>query len=239
MNRNPYAAPGARLSDAQTFSGDLDKLSAWVIGLLSAQLVVVVIALVSGALEFQLLRGFEAGTYETEAAATAAAEKSDQRQQIIAIIQVVIYLAAGILILVWTHKANSGARRQGANDMQFTPGWAVGWHFIPFANLWKPYQAMKEIWQASANPGQWQSVEVPALLPAWWTLWVITNFLSNASFRSVMRVDDIDSAILANTMTLAADAIDVPLCAVFIVIVRRVSSMQRATQREHEEPVAE
>jgi hypothetical protein len=36
------------------------------------------------------------------------------------------------------------------NDgMSVTPGWAIGWFFVPVANLFKPYQAMKETWIAS------------------------------------------------------------------------------------------
>ena len=49
------------------------------------------------------------------------------------------------------HRANYNARQLGAADMRFTPGWAVGWHFIPIAWFWKPYQAMTEIWRASVN----------------------------------------------------------------------------------------
>ena len=31
--------------------------------------------------------------------------------------------------------------------------------FVPIANLWKPYQAMSEIWRASRNPRGWQNDE--------------------------------------------------------------------------------
>ena len=40
-----------------------------------------------------------------------------------------IWLIAGILVLVWIHRANHNARQLGAADMRFTPGWAVGWYF--------------------------------------------------------------------------------------------------------------
>ena len=55
--------------------------------------------------------------------------------------------------------------------MDFTPGWAVGWNFIPIANLWKPYQAIKEIWVTSAgehltrHPPPWYML-------AWWLAWI-------------------------------------------------------------------
>ena len=74
-------------------------------------------------------------------------------------------LSTGILVLTWIHRANHNARQLGADDMRFTPGWAVGWYFVPIAWFWKPYQAMKEIWLASANPSDWRGRPVSPLLP--------------------------------------------------------------------------
>lgn len=30
-----------------------------------------------------------------------------------------------------------------------TPGWAVGFYFIPIALIWKPFQGMSQIWSAT------------------------------------------------------------------------------------------
>jgi hypothetical protein len=63
-----------------------------------------------------------------------------------------VYIATVVIWMVWIHRANSNCRALGAQGMRFTPGWAVGYHFIPFVNLVMPYNAMAEIWRASANP---------------------------------------------------------------------------------------
>jgi len=89
-------------------------------------------------------------------------------QNIVAFSNFIINLVAGILILMWIYRANANARLPGAQDMKFTPGWSVGWFFIPFAMLFKPFQAMKEIWRASANPQDWQSQPVSVLVGWWW-----------------------------------------------------------------------
>ena len=70
---------------------------------------------------------------------------------IVGLLQLPVVLTTGIVFLMWIHRANRNARGLGAEGMTFTPGWSVGWYFIPIANLWKPFQAMKEIWQASAD----------------------------------------------------------------------------------------
>ena len=84
-----------------------------------------------------------------------------------------IWLITAILVLTWIHRANHNARQLGAAGMHFTPGWAVGWHFVPIAWFWKPYQAMTEIWRASRNPADWRDEPVSPLLRWWWILWIV------------------------------------------------------------------
>src|SRR5437868_6687462 len=60
------------------------------------------------------------------------------------LVTILVFIITGVLFLRWIHRANRNARALGAQGMRFTPGWAVGWYFIPIASLWKPYQAMKE-----------------------------------------------------------------------------------------------
>ena len=65
----------------------------------------------------------------------------------------VLNLLAAVAFCVWIHRAASNLPALGRYGMKFTPGWCVGWFFIPFANLVKPFQAVKELWRAShPNP---------------------------------------------------------------------------------------
>ncbi len=43
---------------------------------------------------------------------------------------------------VWLHRAVANARSLGVQT-EATPGWSVGWWFIPFANLIKPYRILR------------------------------------------------------------------------------------------------
>lgn len=132
-----------------------------------------------------------------------------------------------VVIAMWVYRMAWNARYfAGARNMDYTPGWAVGWYFIPFANLWKPYQAMKEIWRASDEPARMNQIPVPFWLPLWWCLWLVTNILSNVSTRLTFRADDISEGMLANQASLLAEAVNIPLCLVFLLIVNRLSRMQ-------------
>ncbi len=135
-------------------------------------------------------------------------------------------LVSGFLVLRWIYVANRNSHAFGARDMQFTPGWAVGWYFIPIAALWKPYQAMKEIWQTSAGPSHWRETAVPALLPWWWTLWLLAGATGAMAVPLLLRADIPSSIAWASMIDIVSSAVDVPACVILIVIVNRVAQMQ-------------
>jgi hypothetical protein len=209
---------------------DSTKLTKWTIWLLYAQIVITIIALISGVLEFQFLNDYKSGDFTSQSQAAAEGEASDMRQGAIGIFQFIVFIVTAILILKWIHRANFNARHLGASEMEFTPGWSIGWYFIPFANLWKPYQAMKEIWKASANPQDWKIQPTPSLLGWWWFFWIFSQILSNAAFRLTMRAKEIDDFIVANVCTLVSEVTDVPLCFIVLAMVKRIHELQVAHQ---------
>ncbi len=127
-----------------------------------AQVITSIIAIVFNFLEYQVLVSINNDIYNNDEFIIAA-EASDTRQGLIGICQIAVYIVSAFLILRWIYCANYNAHQLGATEMHFTPGWSIGWYFIPIANLWKPYQAMKEIWQVSANPHAWQTQLPPPI----------------------------------------------------------------------------
>src|SRR5712671_1363774 len=184
---------------------DAENLTKWTCRLLYIEIAIAVIALMSGQLEHRLLSDLSNGAFASEAEATLQAEASDLRQAIVAAFQFLSAVTSGVLVLRWIHRANFNAHQLGALDMRFTPGWSIGWYFIPFANLWKPYQAMKEIWQASDEPKNWPDREVPGLIPSWWFFWIITNLLGNATFRLSLHADQVDQMLYVNVLSQICD----------------------------------
>ena len=209
---------------------DPTSLTAWTLRLLYGHVLVSAVAVGSGMLEYQLLTELDSGVAAAQDW-TAAAEASDDRQGIVGLLQVAFFFASGVLILMWIYRANDNAHRLGAAGMAFTPGWAVGWYFIPFANLWKPYQAMKEIWRASASPMDPGSQAVPSLLPWWWFFWIASNLFANATFRLALNAEELDEMIRANVLAQIADAAEIPLGLLLIAIIRRVHEMQVSRAR--------
>src|SRR5690606_28980720 len=114
------------------------------------------------------------------------------------------------------YRAGHNARAIGAEGMKISPGWAVGWYFIPIATLWKPYQAMKEIWQASHSPTDWEKRDSGPFLAIWWVLWIVSNGLGQALFRMSMRAEEISELKNLNLWYQASEVISILLALIFL-----------------------
>ncbi len=83
-------------------------------------------------------------------------------------------ILAGLVCLAWLYRVYTNLPALGARDLRFTPEWAVGLWFIPFAHLYYPYHVMREIWRASdpggAEESQLQLGSPSALIGWWWAV---------------------------------------------------------------------
>ena len=209
------------------------KITSWVKYFLYMQVIISVVAMGSGYMEYQLLSDYSNGVYTLQEQAVADGEVNDARQGIVGIIQMVIFIVSGILILKWIYRANYNARQLGAQDMQFTPGWSVGWYFIPIASLWKPYQAMKEIWKASHAPSDWKESSVPALLQWWWFFFIVTSILNNVSFRITLRAEELSELMYASIATQISDISSIPLALITMAVIMGVHKAQMSKHINH------
>lgn len=153
--------------------------------------------------------------------------------------QIAVSLGGVVIIAMWIHRMAWNARAlAGAGKLDYTPGWAVGWYFVPFANLWKPYQAMKQIWQASHDPQRPERVDVSGVLPLWWLLWIVSCIIGNLSARMALKADTVDEEIAAAMAGIVSDAINIPLCLVFLLIVNRLFQAQTRQHRHRQAVLA-
>ena len=139
-------------------------------------------------------------------------------------------VASVVLVGRWIYVASWNAH-QLSSDMSISPGWAVGWFFIPIANLFKPYQAMKECWMASHNQWDSYSEPPPPLLGWWWGLWIATNILSNVSMRLTFSQSDLSVSGSVLTVEALIAVLTVPLCFALVSIMRQITAAQIETHR--------
>jgi multisubunit Na+/H+ antiporter MnhC subunit len=160
-----------------------------------------------------------------------AAEASDARLRAIFLTSAVINLPTIVVFAMFLHRANANARALSDVELEFTPGWTVGWFFVPFANLFKPYQAVREIWWRS-DPGEPARPGFPSSgpLPLWWALWlgwIVLNRIATKLATDTTNDSAIESFVFASQLSTTADGVRIALCAMALVVVRRIYARQQ------------
>ncbi|MBI5624012.1 MAG: DUF4328 domain-containing protein [Elusimicrobia bacterium] len=134
--------------------------------------------------------------------------------------------ATAAVFCAWAYRANANCRALGASGMTFTPGWTAGWFFVPVMNLYKPYRALREVYMASAPEADaetWRSGAVPALVRAWWGVWLLNGFLGQVSWRMSESRGDYSSSSAA-WVGAAASAAGGAAAVLCLLLVRSIHS---------------
>jgi hypothetical protein len=226
---DPSTAPEATTSAFR----DPSKLTQWLKYFLYASIAIDLIAVFSGVLQYRLLSDFNLGVYSSQALATAAAESNDNRQQVIGFLRIGILTATIIPFAMWIYRANFNARQLGAQDMQFSPGSSIAYYFIPIFWFWKPYQAMREIWQASKDPASLATVQRGSILPWWWFSFLAYIMLVNFALQRFSGAKEINELIISTGISIAAALLHILAAICALVLVKQIYEMQMSHVQRH------
>ena len=125
---------------------------------------------------------------------------------ILSIFQMPVFIATIVSFLVWLNRSHKNLLALRPTYLKFSSGWAVAWWFVPFANLVKPFQVVREVW-CESDPvipeDQMFLTEslhgAPTYMGVWWAFWLISNFASNATDKlfDLERTDNVAAAGVA------------------------------------------
>jgi len=125
----------------------------------------------------------------------------DDLTQTLARLELAGSVLTGIAWFVWLHRAVANARSLGVQTAA-TPGWSVGWWFIPFANLVKPYQILRSLFDGLVSGSG-------RIVGFWWACYLLAGLVGN--FAALQRPETLaalrvyaGSFLLTDTLRLAA-----------------------------------
>jgi uncharacterized membrane protein YiaA len=75
---------------------------------------------------------------------------SSARLENIATVGLILLVVTATLFLMWLFRCYVNLRELGVRNLRFTPGWAVGYWFIPIVNLFRSKQILDELWRATS-----------------------------------------------------------------------------------------
>lgn len=137
----------------------------------------------------------------------------------------VAFIVTGFLILKWSYRVSMNAKATG-HAPSISPGWAIGWYFIPIANLWMPFQALKRVWRVSAGGDAWRTVKTPAIMRWWWGFWIAGGFAWNASDTAGTIITGMAGIAASSALTILAASLHIVTCLLLVRVVRKISQTQ-------------
>jgi len=214
-----------RSPDVQAFVAGFRRmrtLAAWTTGLLGLWALLAVGAEIARAVYISRLRSLEAGSTTVQRAVSA-------REALGRLVGVggLVVISIVVLWLVWQYRGQANLEALGVADRRFSPGWAVGWWFIPFADFVMPARTMSELWRASdptAGAIEWRSRPLTPLIAVWWTALLLNIPLSSLAASAAPRPrPTLHQAIVQQWFALAATGVVVVAAGAAIVLVRRIT----------------
>jgi hypothetical protein len=207
---------------------DLDGLGRPLKAFLILAAFVALVAGVCAALHLRLLH--------QDSVTPAEAELDELRVLLVAVAQVLVLVPTYVLFAMWTYRAHANLRARGARGLRFTPGWAVGWLFVPIFSLWKPYQATKDLWRASQDPTDWQRLPVPSLLRIWWCAWALSITTAQYGFqRSARAGSEFELRPVVN-VELTSGVLSVLAAVLAYFVVARIGAFQARLREQGDLP---
>jgi hypothetical protein len=219
------APPDVRRSTATYRSAH--QLAMWLVAALGTLAVVAAITIPFRAIHIGLIHRVEhlAPVSESEVRA------STDRLNAMGVVEAILMLVIVVLWLFWQYRAQSNLRALGAENLRYTPGWAVGWWFIPIANFAIPYLTVRELVKAS-NPAagaiDWAAPRTPVIIPLWWGAWLAHVILASAGAAVAADPDTATFAQLAarEGLLIASNAMEIAAALLAIVLVLKVDRLQ-------------
>jgi hypothetical protein len=144
------AAVAARAETRRAPTGYASPRSSarWVLGLLGVTIATNMLSLLAlGAQRSLLDRG-------VGQIALSEWHTSVSRVNNLAIFELILYVVTVVAFFMWLHRCYVNAALLGVRGLRFTPGWAVGYWFIPVLNIVRSKQILDELWRVTAPPNR-------------------------------------------------------------------------------------
>ncbi|MGL4236628.1 DUF4328 domain-containing protein [Tabrizicola sp.] len=170
---------------------------------------------------------FYIGWLEAGTIGDAEADQIETATMVVGFAYLGVFVVSGLFCCTWIYRASWNARQIHPTPERITPGWSVGWFFIPILSLWKPYEAMKQTWNSSHNPGDDIRATLPSFAGYWWASWVVSSLLGNLSFRLWRNAETLADYRFANIVDLITSPISLLSSVLFIRLIKSITEAQR------------
>lgn len=179
----------------------------------------------------------------TDAGYGSASEVAVAVTGLTSLVYLLVFILGAIAFLTWVYRAHDNLAAIGLANLEYTPGKAVGFYFIPFLNLAHGFRVMKEASRGSrwasgkSEQDSWTLVDPDPRIGTWWGCWIGSNVLAwiatrvgDDGYYSTPTGAGVAISVVSNLLGLVA-------ALVLIKVIRRITEDQeKALLRDGELP---
>ena len=170
-------------------------------------------------------------TSDFNADSAIEAENSDLRQFILGITHIIIYITSAVFFVMWFRRAYYNLHTK-IDPLYHSEGWAAGSWFVPFINLYRPYQIMKELYTETVDFLEKKGKMIndkyfSFYIGSWWVLWIVSSVLGRIYFRKVTNAETIQELLESNKLSMINTAISIPLALITIKVIYDYSNLEK------------
>jgi hypothetical protein len=151
------------------------------------------------------------------------ADSADNIVEAVGTVEGWIWITTFIVWILWQFRAQRAARELSPTaQFRFTPGWVIGWWFIPIANLWMPFETVRELWKASEGRPDWPHIRTWPIIGWWWGISLASVVVFNVAAASADEPITADGIVARDAWLIVALAIGIASSFLAMAIVRAV-----------------
>ncbi|WP_447007814.1 DUF4328 domain-containing protein [Saccharothrix isguenensis] len=134
-----------------------------------------------------------------------------------------LYLATGVVFIVWLWRVRSNADLVGPHGHRFRKSWAI-WGWLPIVNLWIPRRYTLDVWQVSRPAHELDRSH--SEVNWWWALFLTSEVLERIAGRILVHGETLEAFTNGAVLATVAALLGVPAAALAVVVVRRIGDWQ-------------
>jgi len=152
------------------------------------------------------------------------------RYRAIGVLKLLVLAGTATVWLTWVHRAYRNLTSVGTKRSRFSTAWAVGYWFIPFINVVRAYQVMKDLWLRSDSRNDrdaYDTLPAPDLLRGWWGTWLAWGVLGPVVGFLAQEARTPQELTNLTDLGMVVDAIGLIAGVLAIRIVREIDARQQ------------
>jgi hypothetical protein len=145
----------------------------------------------------------------------------------------IVLLVKNIQYYILIYRIKRNTIILGTKGVTYSPGWTVGYYFVPFINFYKVYYVMSELWNSNdpeCNDGiSWQSLKKSSFVHLWYSFWIIPfiidsinriiNFENKSGTNNLLNMTE-------NILTIITIVLCIISCYITIIFIRKLQERQ-------------